>query len=46
MIARAKHYPIVVADGESATFFPNPGLSESRFALATEKTFVQVVGRK
>lgn len=39
-----KHYPIVLANGESATFFPNPGPSETGFALATKTTFVSVLG--
>ena len=39
-----EHRPIVLANRETATFFPNPGPSASGFALATKTTFVSVLG--
>jgi hypothetical protein len=42
----SKYSPIVLADGERATFFPFPaaGSSEAGFAIATKTTLVQVLG--
>jgi hypothetical protein len=39
-----EHYAIVLASGEAATFFPNPGPSEPGFAVVTKRTLVEVVG--
>jgi hypothetical protein len=40
-----EHYPIGLANGEMATFLPNPGPdTASGFAVVTKKTLVQVIG--